>query len=309
MPKRKRITEIEAKEECPKNGWHTQQTAKTWEEIEGWRKEHPPRTNKQPVWIFRGQGLCAPLQTKLEEAFHKYNVPAKKRRGREIDIIRRFQRRASLYLPQEPDKDDILEWLALMRHHGAPTRFTDWTYSFYIALYFALARNLTGEVLAFNAATVNNRKATIDQLKEADMGKHLGRFQKRFKVKDDALGIRSHLDKLDDLAITSCLIKHPVPLVYAVNPFRMNMRLTIQQGLFLVLGDIRKSFTENLRASLHGGDKVLKKNLHRLALEPTKKERNKILFNLRDMNISNEVLFPGLDGFASTLFERLAYPY
>src|SRR5438093_2893211 len=30
-----------------------------------------------------------------------------------------------------------LEWLALMQHYGAPTRLLDFTYSFWIALFFA----------------------------------------------------------------------------------------------------------------------------------------------------------------------------
>ena len=37
-------------------------------------------------------------------------------------------------LPVDGETD---EWLALMRHHGAPTRLLDFTYSPYVAAYFA----------------------------------------------------------------------------------------------------------------------------------------------------------------------------
>jgi len=32
----------------------------------------------------------------------------------------------------------FVEWLALMRHYGAPTRLMDWTWSFYVAVFFAM---------------------------------------------------------------------------------------------------------------------------------------------------------------------------
>ncbi len=49
------------------------------------------------------------------------------------DILREFQHKTGLYLERKPDKDDVLDGLALMRHYGAPTRPTDWTYSFSVA--------------------------------------------------------------------------------------------------------------------------------------------------------------------------------
>ncbi len=73
-------------------------------------------------------------------------------------------------------------------------------------------------------------------------------------------------------------------------------------------GDITKSFPKNLEATFRdfGGTK---KHLWRVRIVPrTKEDRNEILEKLKDMNISNEALFPGLDGFARSVGESLAYP-
>lgn len=73
-------------------------------------------------------------------------------------------------------------------------------------------------------------------------------------------------------------------------------------------GDITKSFAQNLEATFKdfGGTE---KHLQRVKIEPqTKGDRNEILRKLKNMNISNEALFPGLDGFARSVAESLAYP-
>src|SRR5262249_28640680 len=58
--------------------------------------------------------------------------------AREVAVVREFMRRAHHYLPDVPRDDNWFEWLALMQHHGAPTRLLDWTYSLSVALHFAL---------------------------------------------------------------------------------------------------------------------------------------------------------------------------
>jgi hypothetical protein len=36
-----------------------------------------------------------------------------------------------------PPENDLLQWLAMMQHHGAPTRLLDVTRSLFVAMYFA----------------------------------------------------------------------------------------------------------------------------------------------------------------------------
>ncbi len=290
--------------------WYTQDLVETWDQIEERHKRYScvPST-PDCYWIFRGDKPGAALETKLERAFRDYDVPESKMRQYEMEMIREFQRKGGLYLDREPDKDDVLEWLAIMRHYGAPTRLIDWTYSFYVAVHFALANDLEGAVWALDAARVNKSELVRTAIAGHGGGPHLDELQRRLSGMDNVLTVRQQWDKLDDLAIASYLLltERPVPLVFALNPFRLNRRLIIQQGLFLISGDIRLSFVENLRHSYGRDDRTLARHLHRIVLRPDKKERNRVLRELRSMNIMTEVLFPDLSGFARSLVNRLAY--
>lgn len=59
----------------------------------------------------------------------------KDRRDFEKSVIDTFKRQARPFLEKTPNSD--WEWLALMQHHGAPTRLLDWTANPLVALYFA----------------------------------------------------------------------------------------------------------------------------------------------------------------------------
>ncbi len=295
-----------------RNVWYTQCPAKTWRDILSlYENKYSGPPSDDLRWVFRGDRLDddrtpADLKTKLEQVFDLYDVPYDKKEGCELETVRAFQRRAALYLEHEPDKDDILEWLALMRHHGAPVRLLDCTYSFYLAVYMALAENSTGAVWAINAAKFNKPRIIHVKIEAEGNKGQLDDIRRKLRRKDDILNIRSMGDKLDDLAIISYVMKNPLPLLYAVNPFRLNRRLTMQQGVLLLVGDPKATFRENL-ASCFTDSQDLTQNVHATVLDVSKSERNRILWELKKMNISNDVLFPGLDGFAKSLGERLAY--
>lgn len=276
-----------------------------WEEI---KFSSRPNKEKGIYWIFRGDYFEEKpfLQTSLDKAFDLYDVPGDEKTKYEKGIIKEFQRKASLYIEHEPDKDDILEWLSLMRHYGAPVRLIDWNYSFFLSTYWALARKKEGVVWALDSSKLRTAKE-IEVKVEANDAQFTNDKCNLLK-KNDVLGIRNYGDRLVDLAIVTSLIRKQLPLVYAVNPFRLNRRLTAQQGVFLVCGDIEKSFRCNLKAVFENNEE-LKRALHRIVIKVDNGQRNKILQDLKTMNICNEVLIKGLDGFAKSLEEQLAYPW
>ncbi len=300
---------MDASEERTEQTWYTADVAQTWEDIEDRHKRYSctsPGSNCHR--IFRGDTAAATLETKLEKAFADYGVPEAQQAQYEMEMIREFQRKGGLYLEHEPDKDDVLEWLALMRHYGAPTRLTDWTYSFYVAVHFALADDLQGAVWAFDAAPVNKTDWIKGIISARGGDERLRALQRTLARMDNVLTVRRQWEQLDDLAlVTYLLAEEPLPLVFVVNPFHLNRRLIIQQALFVISGDIRRPFVENLRQSFDRDDATLRAHLHKIMLRPDKQERNRILRELRSMNISTEVLFPDLSGFAQSLAQRLAY--
>src|SRR5262245_54647961 len=86
--------------------------------------------------IFKGQRADWQLQTLLERTCIALGVDLKQAEKKERATLREFKRRLQHYERRRPA--DLIEWLALMQHHGAATRFLDWTYSVHVAAYFAL---------------------------------------------------------------------------------------------------------------------------------------------------------------------------
>lgn len=98
--------------------------------------------HKTPRWIFRGQArLSYDLQPGIERLSETLGEPGDSYVHYEEVVIEEFRKRAHLYAHgmRLPASEDLIDWLPVMQHYGLPTRLLDFTFSPWVALYFALA--------------------------------------------------------------------------------------------------------------------------------------------------------------------------
>lgn len=226
-------------------------------------------------WVFRGEKkFNCQLKTSLERAVISWGKKIENTSEIELKLIREFKRKAKIYADNVDDLNCI-ELVALMRHHGSPTRLLDWTYSFFIAVYFALEEAVNSDcyVWAINSDLFveNNRKILRDKIDHPDA---------------------------DNLILKELLNGNHERRVYILNPSGFNIRLAIQQGVFICPGDPSVSFIENLSANLISDSKS---NIIRYEIKYDLKLRCEILEKLHRMNINRASLFPDIDGFAKSL--------
>lgn len=242
----------------------------------------------KPLWIYRGQHSKEwPLKTLLERCCEHQGVCLSDRNTVEIGLLREFRRAYHQYASHVPKAESVIEWLSLMQHHGAPTRLLDFTYSIYIAAYFAVeAAHTDCAVWAINGQWA---------MKEAVVAfEQAGKPDSRTLTEDIQ---EDHEKTFYPLFFERPFVKSATPL----NPFRLNERLRTQKGVFLVPGDATIGFMENLEALSGHSDNAIK------VIIPFDM-RHEVLERLYDMNISRTSLFPGLDGYAQSLgIYHLAY--
>lgn len=252
---------------------------KTWGEF---RKEYLRRNWRFARWAFRGQGDASwPLQTGLERLLGASRLS--NARGVEYRLVREFMRRTHHYLRSEPERQDMIEWLALMQHHGAPTRFQDWTYSFDVALHFSL-NSPTADKGAIWVIDLDWVRDKVISLLPLDLGREWAQPENR-----------------KNPTVISNVLAEQCAFVVAVTPFRLNERLSIQQGTFLLPGNLSVPFEHNVGAM--GSIDETRQHIVKLQFSraPKFKFVEEAIAYLRTVNITEATLFPGLDGFARSL--------
>ena len=267
--------------------------AVTWADFQKWV------TNLDDDWSFRGHNIAnwrleATLEratTQLVAATVGTTLHLSQQRLRpgdhEREILLEFQRGAHQHLFATPADDELVDWLALMQHYGAPTRLLDWTRSPYVALYFALEKPQTKERSALWAI---DRK-WMDKESARAIKKHDRRCP-------NPLDLRAMYRYINDILFKS---DNPTVIVPAT-PLRMNNRMTAQQGHFLCNLSHAESFDVSLFRMLRNSW-TRKPPVRKLLVDH--ENRIEMLKELRRMNIHSASLFPGLGGFAHSLAIQL----
>ena len=241
---------------------------KTWETFLG-MVTTPPFSN----WAFRGErDERWPLCTSLSRYLQNFGVARGAWPQQEERILRIFKRKAHQFLEKPPDFDDDFQWMALMQHHGAPTRLLDFTWSPYVAAFFALERTLNaGVVWAMNPARIDSSRNPKP----------------------------AHNDPRVKGNIQRIYLPGKRRFIWMGEPLIMNRRLIAQSGTFAVPGVLDVP-VENILSDVDQENILAKIVLAKEVRETGMRE-------LYRMNITYATLFPDLDGLAKSMGYELEF--
>jgi len=236
-------------------------------------------------WAFRGHRKEQwPLASALSRYFRAFHLDRRAWPQQEDRILRVFKRKAHQFLAQPPATDDDFQWLALMQHHGAPTRLLDFTWSPYVAAFFALER-ATGD-------------AAVWALNPADIS--AGGIRRSPKSKARAIAT-SAMDPRLAGNFARYFLKGNREFIWLGEPEVMNRRLIAQSGTFVLPGALDRPMEEIARQYPDPKGMMAKFIL------PAAKIRETGLRELYRMNITYATLFPDLDGLARSLGYELEF--
>jgi hypothetical protein len=233
-------------------------------------------------WAFRGQGDAKwPLLSSLSRHIAVSKVCPDAWPRQEQRIRRIFERKSHLHLP-DPPADDELEWIALMQHHGSPTRLLDFTWSPYVAAFFALERaSDTAAVWAINLPL-------------------LWDIHERQKIDGVWVG---DADPRDADSFEQFYRPNKHAFVWQGDPMRMPQRVIAQSGTFLVSGHLGLKVEDIIESYPGQGELLVQFTFD------AKQMRAEAMASLYTMNITQATLFPGLDGLARSMAYEFEYSW
>jgi hypothetical protein len=238
-------------------------------------------------WAFRGQLDSRWVLNNAIERTDFIHI----HKGIEADFVAEFQRGARNYLTKDETPAHLIEWLALMQHHGAPTRLLDLTRSPFIAAYFAFEQcypmpEKNVAVWSVNISYLKNRAVEI--------------LSEEF-----AEAVQDNKKLINESLFEKIFYENNRSLVFPVEPFRMNKRYSLQQSVFISTGISHLPLMEQLGFLGEG----IEKSVVRIEIPSTCKKE--ALRDLQQMNLNRASLFPDLDGYAASLklrYESLQRP-
>lgn len=270
-------------------------------------------------FIYRGQREKQwQLETSLERTveFFKVHSYTKDYSTDEKWMLHEFIRKYNLYHQTNINGKNYLDWLAIMQHYGAPTRLLDFSESIFIASYFAIVESNSDSAIW----AINRHKLRDNLVDQYDLP-----YRKRHALKDEVNRHQTDFINKHIAREYSSNFEYPTTIV-PVEPIQVNERLSRQQGLFLVPTNPKEPFNANLEKAFNRTDSVfeklgfedfIKKSYEKKWNEKVdiikiiipKELNSEIIKYLHQMNITAELLFPGIEGLAQSLFQTQVRKY
>lgn len=222
-------------------------------------------------YAYRGLSDAAyPLQTTLTRLGGNYA-------GLEKHLLRNFRKYAHRRVVE---RDSVWHWLSVAQHYGLPTRLLDWTYSPFAALHFATSRiekfDVDGVVWGVNYLLTHQLVPERLRSRLDQEGANV------FTVEMLSEEVKS-LAELDALS--------PEPFALFFEPPSIDDRIVNQFAFFSLISDPRAALDEWLQR--HPG--LARKILIPAALKWEIRDK------LDQSNVTERVLFPGLEGLTAWL--------
>jgi hypothetical protein len=195
----------------------------------------------------------------------------------ETHLLRNFRKYAARDIVEG---DTFWHWLSVAQHHGLPTRMLDWTYSPFVAMHFATANlnrfNTDGVIWAVNYVQAHEQLPGL-------LRKELTREGSDVFTVEMLANVSDTLQNFSRLA--------PDPFLVYVEPPSMDDRIVNQYSLFSILSDVAVALEQWLEAHPDLWYKIL------IPAGLKWEVRDK----LDQANVTERVLFPGLDGLSAWL--------
>jgi hypothetical protein len=201
-------------------------------------------------------------------------------------LLRNFRKYAHLEATSAYPGDSTWHWLAMAQHHGLPTRLLDWSYSPFVAMHFA-----TSTVEQFD---VDGLIWCIDYVRAHDF---LPRMLRRVLFEEGANVFTAEMlartaTSLADFDALAFELDDPVfSFATFFEPPSLDARIVNQYALFSLMSSPKVSLDD----WLHEHPELIRKII--IPAEIKWEVRDK----LDQANVTERVLFPGLDGLSSWL--------